>query len=76
MSGGRYSYKYMQLEEFISDLREMDVSDEVNIPIRHEFIKHLELVVEAMHAIEWVDSGDCSPPHDADAIRRVLNHDA
>lgn len=72
MSGGSYSYAYLRLDEFIEAMEVAKFPDDVNIPIRREFAKHLRLVSEAMMAIEWVDSGDSSPPHDADAIRRCL----
>ena len=72
MSGGAYGYAYRALEEFIEAQEVAEFPDEINIPVRREFAKHLRLVADAMHAVEWVDSGDCSPPHDADAIRRCL----
>ena len=72
MSGGAYGHAYRALEEFIEAQEVAEFPDEINIPVRREFAKHLRLVADAMHAVEWVDSGDCSPPHDADAIRRCL----
>ena len=65
MSGGSYDYAYSTVNQFASDLR-------LSTPLRKAFKKHLRLVAEAMRAIEWVDSGDCSEPHGDKAIRKVL----
>lgn len=78
MSGGSYSYVYLKVEDFIHDLKTSiqaeatDIASDINTEIRSKFVKHLELVAAAMKAIEWVDSGDCSPPHDEEAIKLVL----
>lgn len=72
MSGGAYDYAYNSLDEFIETMEVAEFPDEINIPLRRKFAAHLRLVRDAMQAVEWVDSGDCSPPHDEDAIRRVL----
>ncbi len=74
MSGGSHNYGYRQVKEFIESVEVGDtIGDNPKLtPLRIEFLKHLRLVAEAMKAIEWVDSGDCSPPHDEDAIRRAL----
>lgn len=79
MSGGSYQYAYREVERFADALeaREtydrswLDVSDET-IKKRLAFAAHLRMVAAAMQAIEWVESGDCSEPHDADAIDAVL----
>lgn len=67
MSGGVYDYAYMKVAQMAEEL-----ADSVN-PKRREFAEHMRLVAEAMRAIEWVDSGDCSEPHDTDAIKRCLS---
>ena len=69
MSGGSHEYAYLKVEQFISDCRTSAVP---LTPLRKEFLKHLVKVAAAMQAIEWVDSGDCSPPHDEDAIKAAL----
>ena len=65
MSGGSYDYAYSMVNQFASDLR-------LSTPLRKAFKKHLKRVAEAMKAVEWVDSGDCSEPHGDKAIRKVL----
>jgi len=42
-------------------------------PKRLAFAAHLRLVAEALRAIEWVDSGDCVPGDEHDAIDACLN---
>lgn len=79
MSGGSYEYAYRYVEEFAARLESqqtcyrewIDVS-EATIEKRLAFAVHLWKVAAAMKAIEWVESGDCSEPHDADAIDVVL----
>lgn len=63
MSGGSMDYLYRRVEE--AEFRE-------NTPLRRLFRAHLLLVADALHAIEWVDSGDRSPGGDEDEIRAVL----
>ena len=63
MSGGSMNYLYAKLAyaEF----------DE-NTPERIAFAKHLKLVAEALHDIEWVDSGDYGPGRENEAILKCL----
>jgi hypothetical protein len=66
MSGGSWDYFSGRL---------MDVADrlcESNSALRVAFGNHLKLCADALHAIEWVDDDDCSPPHDSNAIRKAL----
>lgn len=77
MSGGSYLYAYRRVEEFAEALERNERLDgcplsEPNDLVRLAFAGHLRKVAEAMRAIEWVDSSDCSPPHDRDAICAVL----
>ena len=70
MSGGSWDYFYRSLD---------DVSERLIVskdPLRRAFGKHLKECAKAMQAIEWVDSNDCSPPDDSDAIRKALGRDA
>jgi len=55
MSGGEYNYAYRRVEEFANQMlvRHSEIRH-----LRIGFHKHLQLVAEAMRAIEWVDSGD------------------
>ena len=67
MSGGSMEYLHRRVREASFDAR---------TPIRRAFKKHLELVAEALHDIEWVDSGDCAPGDEEAAIRAVLHSGA
>ena len=76
MSGGCYDYTYTCVERFAEALeRGVDCSGRKtgaeNNHDRIGFAAHLRKVAAAMKAIEWVDSGDCSPPHDTNAIHAV-----
>ena len=66
MSGGSWSYIGRQLRP-VSDRLKGELS-----PLRRALGKHMELVAEAMHQIEWVDSGDSSSPADTNAIKAVF----
>jgi hypothetical protein len=67
VSGGSYDYACFKAEEMADEL--LNQKDK---PERVAFGKHLKIVSKAMKAIEWVDSGDCSSPHDTDAIEEVI----
>jgi len=75
MSGGSYEYAYTFVERFADALESgIDFSGYKAEPDNHDrigFAAHLRKVADAMKAIEWVDSGDCSPPHDTNAIHAV-----
>ncbi len=64
MSGGSMNYIYSKLE-YEANFRQ-------DTPERRAFAKHLELVVKALHDIEWVDSGDYGPGDETAAIRACL----
>lgn len=64
MSGGSMNYLYSRLE-YEANFRQ-------DTPERRAFAKHLELVVKALHDIEWVDSGDYGPGDENAAIRACL----
>lgn len=49
-------------------------ADKVSEPFRRWFATHLRLVAEAMHDIEWVDSGDYGPGDEIKAIEAVKKH--
>ena len=67
MSGGSWSYIGRQLRP-VSDRLRLE-----NSPLRRVLGRHMELVAEAMHQIEWVDSGDNSSPADTNAIKAVFD---
>jgi hypothetical protein len=80
MSGGSYDYAYRHVEAFADALEDgvtcpdcgptRPTGCENNLD-RLGFAAHLRKVAAAMKAIEWVDSGDCSHPHDTNAIHAV-----
>lgn len=69
MSGGSYDYIYHRIEEAAAQIGPRRVSY-----LREWFAKHLLLVAEAMHDVEWVDSGDYLPGDEDAAIRAVMSH--
>jgi hypothetical protein len=68
MSGGSMNYMYRKLL--------YDAKFETYTPERLAFKKHLVKFAEALHDIEWVDSGDKSPGDENAAIRACLQPDA
>jgi len=57
-----YLYSRIESEDFFS----------TNTPERKAFYMHMRKVIKALHDIEWVDSGDCSPGDENEAIRACL----
>ena len=76
MSGGSYDYVFEKINDFADALESgkcfqgRETGCENNLD-RLGFAAHLRKVSDAMKAIEWVDSGDCSHPHDTEAIHAV-----
>ena len=69
MSGGSWDYFYGRLEDVALRLQcERD-------PLRKAFGSHLQKCAKALHDIEWVDSCDCSPGDEVNAIKAVLGSD-
>ena len=67
MSGGSWDYAYCKLTEPIEKLtRERSA-------LRRAFGKHLQLVSDALYAIEWVDSGDYADGDDIPKIKECLS---
>ena len=69
MSGGSYDYAYSRIGQLADEIK--PTSD-----LRRAFIKHLHLVAQACHDIEWVDSGDYSEGREDEAIRECLGKSA
>lgn len=67
MSGGSWDYAYRKVEEVAERLLESPLYE------RQEFGRHLMEVANALHEIEWVDSGDRATPVDTEAIMKILN---
>ena len=68
MSGGSMNYLYSRLE--------YDATFHTNTPERAALKKHLEKVSQALHDIEWVDSGDYGPGDEEAAIRACIGDGA
>lgn len=66
MSGGHYNYLYRDIDAFA------DAMLQDNDPIRRAFGQHLVLVSQAMHDIEFVDSGDYGIGDEHKAIQKAL----
>lgn len=70
MSGGSWDYFCYKME---------DVADRLcneKQPERRALGRKMSSFAKAMHAIEWVDSSDSSPPEDTEAIKKALGKDA
>lgn len=66
MSGGSWNYAYHEIQEIAETLQQS------NDPLRRAFGAHMELCSEAIHDIEWVDSGDYSEGREIESIEKVL----
>lgn len=66
MSGGSYDYIYLKIEG-------IELSNTATCKYRASFQKLLKLVANAMHDIEWVDSGDYGKGDEIDAIKKCFN---
>ena len=71
MSGGSWDYLCYKIADAAKQLQL-----NTQTPERRAFGKHLELVAEAMHDIEWVDSSDKGPGDENAAIKAVLGEHA
>lgn len=68
MSGGSYQYAYSRLEnDFLYEF-----ARRADTPERKAFLAHIQKVIEAMHDIEWVDSGDYGPGDENQAIMQCV----
>lgn len=66
MSGGSYDYLCFKIDEAANRLT--SYSDHSDTYHRQKFAELLKLVGKAMHDIEWVDSCDCGPGDEVEAI--------
>lgn len=70
MSGGSWDYFYGNIENASDRLRRSECA------LRRAFGKHMKLVANAMHDIEWVDSYDYGPGDERKAIEKALGKNA
>lgn len=68
MSGGSYDYLFRSMEDAADTLKRSPIA------YRRAFSQLMFKCAEAMHDIEWVDSGDTSPGDDEEAIMKCINH--
>ncbi len=66
MSGGSWNYFYRQIEKIAEDLFNS------KCPYRSALGVHMQLIAQAMHDIEWVDSSDYLLGNEIEAIKKVL----
>lgn len=71
MSGGSYDYAFRAVRDMAETLESRTAN-----PLRLAFARHLHLVSQAMHDIEWVDSCDYGKGQEDAAIRAVIAPDA
>lgn len=85
MSGGSWDYLSFKVSDASRALLEDKCSDrpwgeldlnEDQKQWRQRLGRHLALVADALHAIEWVDSCDSSYPDDVKAIQKFSNETA
>lgn len=70
MSGGSLDYVYGKLEDAIPTIA--SYGRDHKLPHVEAFAKHLDLVKEALHDIEWTMSGDYGQDGADDSIAKVL----
>lgn len=63
MSGGSMEYFYHKVR---------DLEFNTNTPERKAFKKHLDLIADALFAIEWVDSGDYGKGEENEPILKCI----
>ena len=70
MSGGSWDYLCWKMEDAADSLTHS------GNPLRRAFGKKMKLYADAMHDIEWVDSGDFGEGDDEAAIKKALGESA
>jgi hypothetical protein len=58
MSGGSYGYVHTQVRTLAEDIRLIGGCSCASPKLRQEFKDQLEVIAEALKAIDWNDSGD------------------
>jgi hypothetical protein len=80
MSGGAWEYFYLKLHDVANALlynhnldsdSSLELTDQ-QIAARNQLGNYLRNLADVMHTVEWVDSGDMSPPADVDAIDKFF----
>lgn len=68
MSGGSMDYVYIRVREAADNIREREDST----TLHKAFAGHLDLVAEALHDLEWEQSGDYGEGDADKAIRSAM----
>lgn len=68
MSGGSLDYAYHKIDDIIYLIKK-----ETHNPLHLAFVKHLELVSNALHDLEWAIDSDISMEDAEPAIRKVIS---
>lgn len=71
MSGGSLDYVSYKVENAMSTIA-INGPGSDDPPLYMAFVKHLQLVTNALHEIEWVLSCDNSPGKELSAMRKVI----
>ena len=67
MSGGALDYVYSRVKDAAGEIGSN------TSPLHRAFALHLNKVAKALHAIEWVMSGDYEPGDEIESMRAVLD---
>ena len=68
MSGGALDYAQYKLDEIARQILQR-----ASTPLERALAAHIDKVGKAVHALEWVWSGDTSPGSEEAAIRAVVS---
>jgi hypothetical protein len=70
MSGGSLDYFYSRVRDIAETI---SAYQSPALPEHLAFAKHLNLVADALHDLEWVWSGDISPGDEMPALHKVIS---
>ncbi len=68
MSGGSLDYVCYKVDDAIDTIEKRATT-----VLQKAFAKHLKDVVNALHDLEWVYSGDYSEGQEVESLRKVIN---
>jgi hypothetical protein len=67
MSGGSYNYVTFRIKELAQEIRHTEKN-----PRRLALAKIIDLLADAMYAVEWVDSHDCAPESEVEPLDKLF----
>lgn len=74
MSGGRYKYFYIELQNLVGKINENidQTNDNLEvINVKNDLMKIIEAITPAIKSLEWYDSGDISENTLSDDIKKA-----